>query len=106
VKIKVTLAERAAARDSGGPIAETDDGDITITSVEGDQVEFLVNVGPIELGIRGDLTEDNFNGWIVGYATVWIDRRAAEDFNDMQLPVAKLQAYDEVVELLGKVVEL
>lgn len=82
-------------------VVRSQEGEAHIVEMDEEWVDVYVIVGDMELDIRGD--DDHINSWIVHDVAVWIDRRAAWDYEDVNLPVAKLQAHPEVAPLLEEV---
>lgn len=78
---------------------DSEEGYICFDPVDG-LIEATVNLPEMEFMIDGAVTEDP-NGWTMQTALVNIDRRVGSEV-DMGIPIAKLQAYDEVIRILDK----
>jgi hypothetical protein len=80
----------------------TDEGSVILEGEDFDEETGLISLevmpGEVDYMIYGNVDHD-FLHWEREFAEVWIDRRAATDFEG-PLPTGKLQAYDELRQLV------
>ena len=82
---------------------ETDAVQLLISSMDENDWEVEAILGDVCLFLIGSPTENPY-AWTVHNAEVWVDRRAAWDFGDMNLCVAKLQSGGDVAEAIKALV--